>query len=217
MSRRIDLDIATHRYTVDGIPAQRSVTQVLQPLYHFDGVPEYVLEKARARGTIVHQAVHYLFQRDLDEAAFATDFPPWVGYVHAAKHFLDDSRFVSALNEHRVFSDRHQIAGTIDCLGVLDGHAALIDFATGRPSDVAKDLQTAGYLALALEWQAHDPALAAFLACHKVIRRYALHLRADGSFRVESYTDPRDISHFLTLAAAQQIVMARRPVVVEVA
>jgi hypothetical protein len=86
---------------------------------------------------------------------------------------------------------------------------ALLDFA-GDPADAAKDLQTAGYLALALEWQADDPALAAFLAAHPVIRRYALQLRADGSFRVESYTNPRDVSHFLALAHAQQIVMMRR-------
>lgn len=218
MTRRIELEVASHRYTVDGVPAQRSVTEILRPLHRFEHVPDYILDEARQRGTLVHQAVHYLFQHDLNERLFAEDYPMLVGYVAAAKAFRDSRRFASALNEHRVYSDRHDIAGTIDCLGVLDGHGALIDFATGRPQDAAKDLQTAGYLALALEWQAHDPALEAFLSAHKFVRRYALQLRRDGTFLVEAYADPRDIAQFLTLADAQRIVAARlRREVAEVA
>jgi hypothetical protein len=111
------------------------------------------------------------------------------------------------LNEHRVYSDRFEVAGTIDCLGLLDGQAVLLDFATGRPQDVCKDLQTAGYLALALEWQEEDVPLAAFLSAHKVVRRYAVQLRASGTF-VVSYADPRDHA-FRTLVRAQR--MSRRP------
>jgi hypothetical protein len=113
------------------------------------------------------------------------------------------------LNERRIASRRHQVAGTLDCLGTLDGTAVLLDFKTGRPDDVAADLQTAAYHALAAEWAEEDDALARFFAEHPVVRRFAVQLRKDATFRIEAYADPRDFRDFLTLVAAQQIVTRR--------
>jgi hypothetical protein len=213
MTRRLDFDPATHTYAVDGIRIQRSVTGVLQAsgLVDFSSLPAFVLERAQVRGTTVHRAIHFFNEHDLDVDAFARDYPEWIGYVEAWMTFCDQRRFVACLNEHRVYSDRLEVAGTIDCLGLLDGQAVLLDFATGRPADVCKDLQTAGYLALALEWQTDDVPLAAFLSAHPMVRRYAVQLRASGSFVVEAYSDPRDLTHFRTLVEAQRIVAARRP------
>jgi hypothetical protein len=124
---------------------------------------------------------------------------------------------VPVLNEQRVASRRHQVAGTIDCLGVLDGTAVLVDFKTGRPADVACDLQTAAYLALAFEWAADDDGLQTFIARYPMIRRCAVQLRRDATFRVESYVQPTDFRDFLTLVSAQRIVTARRGEAFEVA
>jgi len=47
------------------------------------------------------------------------------------------------------------------------------------------------------------------------IRRYAVQLRKDGTFRVEPYANPNDYAEFLTLLRAQQIVDRRRPATIE--
>ena len=210
-------DAPSHTYTLDEQPVWRSVTGVLKAagLVDFAGVPGGVLEAARTRGTIVHQAIHFYNERDLDLAAFGADFPDYAGYLEAWITFCQAREFQPVLNEHRVASRRLNLAGTIDCLGVLDGRAALIDFATGDPANVAKDLQTAGYLLLAREWAPEDPAIALFLEAHPVVSRYAVQLRADGRCSIEAYTDPTDTRSFLALVEAQRVVAARGRVEVD--
>jgi hypothetical protein len=60
---------------------------------------------------------------------------------------------IPALCEVRVFSRRHQFAGTFDLLGVWHKAGGLIDYKTGNPNHVAADLQTAAYLGALLEMQ----------------------------------------------------------------
>jgi hypothetical protein len=200
-----------HRYVLDGEPL-RSVTGVLRDsgLIDFSHIPSATLEAARARGTAVHHAVHYFNEGDLDVAAFRQDFPECAGYLDAWIGFCHERRFEALINERRIASRIHRLAGTLDCLGVLDGHAVLLDFATGNPAECAKDLQTAGYLLLAQEWAAEDGLLHSFFLRHPVVRRYAVALRADGSCRVEPYTNRSDYRDFLALASARAIVEARR-------
>jgi hypothetical protein len=209
--RGLTFDDASHTYRLDGerVP---SVTGILKAsgIINFDGIPEHVLETARRRGTAVHHAIHYYNEHDLDLDAFTQDYPDYLGYLEAWQTFCLQRRFTAVLNEHRVASRRHRVAGTLDCLGLLDGVAVLVDFATGHPADVAKNLQTAAYFALALESAADDPALDAFISAHPVIKRYAVALRRDGSFTLEPYPDPRDIRKFFALCEAQRIVAEHR-------
>jgi PD-(D/E)XK nuclease superfamily len=213
MTRGLVFHTDPHRYELDGelVP---SVTQVLTRagLIDFSNVPGYVREAALERGRVVHQAIHYYNEHDLDLAAFQSSFPQYVRYVDAWISFCAQRRFTAVLNETRVASRRHRIAGTLDCLGVLDDVAVLLDFKTGRPGDVAADLQTAAYLALALEWaeDSDDQRLRNYLGVYPVVRRYGVQLLGDGSFRVEAYATPSDWRDFATLLAAQQIVDARR-------
>jgi hypothetical protein len=205
---------ATHTYDLDGVRVP-SVTGILKAssLIDFSRVPPSELDRARVRGTVVHQAIHYFNERDLDVDRFCAEFPDYAGYLRAWIAFTEERRFVPRFNEYRVASRRHQVAGTIDCLGVLDGHGALLDFATGRPEDVAKDLQTAAYHGLAREWAdgGHDPALDAFFAGHGlVVRRAAIALKRDGRFSVHAYADPSDWRTFTTLVEAQRIITTRR-------
>jgi PD-(D/E)XK nuclease superfamily len=199
-----------HTYELDGVRVP-SVTGVLHlaGLINFDHVPPSILAAALERGRIVHQAIHFWNERDLDVANFDRQFPACAPYLHGWITFTEQRRFVPVLNEVRVASRRHQVAGTLDCLGTLDGTAVLLDFKTGRPDDVAADLQTAAYHALAAEWAEEDDALARFFADHPVVRRFAVQLRKDATFRIEAYADPRDFRDFLTLVAAQQIVTRR--------
>jgi len=205
-----------HVYELDGLRVP-SVTGVLQRagLTDFSHIPPSILGAALERGTQVHRAVHFYNEHDLDVAAFRATFPEYIGYLQAWINFTEQRHFVPVLNEHRVASRRHLVAGTVDCLGVLDGVGVVVDFKTGHPKDVAADLQLAAYVALAMEWASEcdeDPALELFFSQHKVVRRHAVQLRADGTFRVETYADPRDFRDFLTLVAAQQIVARRRDV-----
>jgi len=207
----LTFDEPTHTYELEGRRAP-SVTQVIKRagLINFDGIPAGTLDAARRRGTICHQAIHFYNEQDLDLDAFRADFPSYAPYVDAWISFCAQRRFTSELNELRVASLNYHVAGTLDCLGWLDGAPVLLDFATGRPSDVAKDLQTAAYHALALEWAEHEPALAGYFERAKgAVRRYAVALRADGTFKLEPYSDPRDARQFFALLTAQQIVDAR--------
>lgn len=219
MPKGLTFEPLSHVYTLDGrvVP---SVTGILRyaGLIDFSSIPGPVLEKARARGSVVHSAVHYFNENDLDLDAFFRDFPDWTGYLEAWLRFTDQRQFKAALSEHRVASRRYQVAGTVDCFGYLDGEPVLLDFATGNPADVAKDLQTAAYYALGLEWagDGDDPALATFLSSARGgVRRYGVALRKDGTFRVEPYTGAADFRDFLTLVAAHRIVTTRRGAVAD--
>lgn len=219
MTKGLTFEPVAHTYTLDGkrVP---SVTAILRHagLIDFSAIPGPVLATARTRGTVVHSAVHYFNENDLDLDAFFRDFPDWTGYLEAWLRFTDQRTFHAVLNEHRVASRRYQIAGTVDCFGYLDGEPVLLDFATGNPADVAKDLQTAAYHALALEWAADgdDDALAGFLSSARGgVRRYGVALRKDGTFSVEPYTNAADFREFLTLVAAHRIVATRRTTVAD--
>jgi len=208
----LTFDPARHEYFFHGTKVWRSVTGVLQAAgaIDFSGIPEFILERARLRGSHVHQAIHYFNEGDLDLRAFVADFPDYSGYLDAWLSFRQQRSFVPILNEHRIYSRRLNVAGTIDCLGLLDGQAALVDFATGRPEDVAKHWQTAGYLIIAMEWAPDDPDLARFLSNHPVVRRYAVALRRNGSFQLEPYTSPSDMREFVTLVQAQRLIAIRK-------
>jgi len=200
----------THEYKLDGafVP---SVTGILRAsgVVDFSGVRPDVLESARVRGVVVHQAIHYVNERDLDVDQFCRDYPDYAGYLRAWLAFVSQRNFLPVFCEYRVASARYRIAGTIDCLGILDGAGALIDFATGNPADAAKDLQTAAYHGIAHDYAQHDRRLGDFLSRY-VVRRYAVALSRDGSFSVEAYRDPSDWRTFLTLLSAEQIRTNRR-------
>lgn len=204
-----------HRYELDGAEVP-SVTGVLRAsgLIDFSQIPPSILEAARERGTKVHQAIHYWGDGDLNVLEFARDFPDLIGYLESWMRLIDSGRLLTILREYRVASRRHRAAGTLDWLGVFDGHAAIIDFATGDPDDAFKDLQTAGYCILGREWKDEpgEGVLRAFFEHHPFVARYSVRLTKTGSLpKITPYTNPRDFSEFAALVAAQHIVKARKP------
>lgn len=221
-------DREQHAYTLHGVRVP-SVTGILkaQGLIQLDHIPSFVLERARKRGSDVHALLHYFNEGDLDTG----DVDPWdlsrldpvvlqamdlgsvdhayVGYIAGWQHFLRQRNFQILLCEHRIASRRHRVAGTLDCLGILDDEGALIDFKTGDPDDVAADLQTAAYLGISYEWSELDAKLKDILDTLKTIRRYSVRLRRDGKFTVERYDNPRDYTDFCTLTAAYHLAVER--------
>lgn len=194
-----------HAYFLNG-RRYPSVTQILrmQGVVRFNGVPDYVLERARQRGADVHRLVHYYNEGDLDMSSVD---PSYAGYLAAWRQCVKERRLRPLLCEYRIASASHRVAGTLDFLCESGGEGWLFDFCTGQLEKLAKHLQTAGYLGLAYEWAevAKDAQLAAVLARHNRWRRAGVRLRADGTFRVLEYTDTRDFGRFFTLVDAFHI------------
>jgi hypothetical protein len=188
----IDFDEAAHTYRVNG-EVWPSVTTILRAagLINFDGVPDYILRGAQARGTRVHKAAHYLTEGTLDWSSVSDEDR---GYVEAAARFIADAKFEVCGQERRLAHGVHRYAGTCDIVGWWHGAYAVGDFKTGNPADVAADLQLAAY-AEALryspvpEWFDVTPAAP--------IQRVSIRLSKDGRYSAELYTSPRDFSLFL--------------------
>jgi len=202
---------AAHEYFLDG-PQVPSVTGVLrdQSLVDFSGVPPFILERARQRGTAVHALCHFYNENDLDWTSVDPTYRP---YVEAWVACVAERHIVPLLCERRLASRRHRVAGTLDLLAEIDGDGWLLDFATGDPEDAAKDFQTAAYLGLALEWASEDQRLADVLKRFQRWRRASVRLMKTGLFRVTEYTDARDYARFQTLAAAWHIRTERGAIV----
>jgi hypothetical protein len=204
-------DHAAHRYFLDGHQVP-STTGILRDsgLIFLDGIPAFILEAARKRGSAVHQLVHYFNEDDLDWASVDAAYKP---YVEAWIQYRQEAQLRVLLCEYRVASRRHRVAGTLDLLCEIGDDGWLIDYKSGDPEDVAADFQTSSYLGMAMEWALEDPRLAAVLRRHTRWRRAAVRLMKTGSFRVTEYTDPRDYSRFQTLAAAWHIRHERGAIV----
>src|SRR6185312_4282164 len=166
---------ADHSYVVDGVPCV-SVTTVLQPLQMFDGIPAAVLERARVFGSHVDAACNLLVRGELDWPSLHPNLMP---YVNAAAAFLRESRIVITGNQVRVGSSRMRAAGTIDLVGILNGHEGLFDFkATHAVAPRTVGPQTAGYDYLYRDQRGGRPR-----------KRFCVHLSPSG-YKVIPLTDP---------------------------
>lgn len=226
----LTFDPSEHVYMLAGTRAP-SVTQILDltGASDFSGIPPGRRADVLERGTVVHRALQLVndgrlthpagpLHGDLDLAHFEAARPEWAGYVHSYLGLLETGRLLPMFAEHRVGNFAPRYCGTIDVLGVFDGEAALLDFATGDPRDAAKDLQTAGYVLAARAWSETpgEDALRVFHDVHPFVRRYAVQLHADGALpTLTPYTDPRDFSTFLLLAHAVNAITARRAAAVD--
>jgi hypothetical protein len=192
-----------HEYYLDGVLTPSNTTILKDSgLIRFDGVPEHILEAARRRGSAVHQLCHFDNEGDLYHASVDDAYRP---YLEAWQRCRRDRGITVLLCEHRIASRTHRVTGTLDLLCESDGDGWLLDYATGDPASCAKFLQTAGYLGMALEWQAEDRELARVLGRHSRWRRASVRLCRDGSFRFKEYEDAREYARFQILASAWHI------------
>jgi hypothetical protein len=192
-----------HDYYLDGVLTP-SMTQILRDsgLIRFDGVPAFILEAARKRGSAVHQLCHYANEDDLDPTSVDDAYR---GYLDAWLRCRAERGIRPLLCERRIASRRHRVTGTLDLLCAIDGDGWLLDYATGDPVNCSKNFQTAGYLGLAMEWKSEDRELANVLHRFQRWRRGSVRLRKDGSFLFREYTDVREYARFQILAAAWHI------------
>jgi PD-(D/E)XK nuclease superfamily len=173
----------THIYYLDEqeIP---SVTQVLEPLMELEGIPRDILEEAAAFGTHVHEACALMLHKQLE---WRTLDPKLVPYVSAAKKFIQEAGVIVLRIEHRMCDPSLKVAGTLDLLGVIDKHTAIIDWKSTATMSKTTGLQLAAYDHL------HRRSLGG-----RPLRRYGVQLRADGDYRLIEYKDSRDANWFFS-------------------
>lgn len=188
----LSFDEPTHTYALhhDGGPVEAlpSVTTILRTvgLINFEGVPEPVLEKARARGTRVHKAAQFLTEGTLD---WPSVDEAERGYVIAYGKFLADARFEVLAQEQRLWHPVHRFAGTTDAVGYWDGGPAVADLKSGDADAVGARFQLAAYEACLralppLEWLDFAPSTP--------IARISIAVRKNGTYKADVYRDPGD-------------------------
>lgn len=174
----LTLDEATHTYRLGDrvLPSVTQITATIAPLF---GIPRDVLEAKADLGTAVHRATQFYDEGDLD----ADSLPELVSpYLRAYAKFLNESEARWTHIEHRVCHHGAGYAGTLDRVGYLrgaKGGLSLVDLkATYRIAPIY-GVQTALY-AHALDG--------------KVRYRFALQLKPDGTYRLQEFRDPSDLS-----------------------
>lgn len=173
-------DEANHRYTRRGLPCI-SVTQALSLLRN-ESADVFFTEGGRERGKRVHAMIDLDVQGRLDIGALDE---PTLDYYVQWDEFRQRTNFQPILCEQPVYSDAHDVAGTLDLYGMLDGVPTLIDVKTGLVNELAGP-QTAAYKAMGVRLQI-IPATA---------RRRVLDLKPNRWRLTDEYTGMADIEMF---------------------
>lgn len=186
----LTFDEASHTYRYDGrvVP---SVTQLLDKLHDFSGVPEAILTAAKERGTYVHQMCEMFDRDELDIPRVPEQY---LGYLNAWEAFTVEYGPVWAGIEDRGYSRHFGYAGTMDRRGTLPRMFSpsvrwILDIKTSIDAHPVWGMQTAAYRQITAE-QDMQYALA---------RRATVQLRADGRFKFNTWDDPDDWPAFQAL------------------
>ena len=183
----IDFDEANHLYFVNGKQTP-SVSSILSPLVDFSYVPRETLEYASQRGTAVHRATELYDLGTLDDESVDEAVRP---YLDAWKRFRQDTGFVPRLIERRVHHADYGYCGTIDREGCMTELA-------GSPQAII-DIKTPVHLGpvVGLQLAAYQEALRS--EGFQVDLRFAVQLRSDGNYRLQSYIEKSDFGVFVAL------------------
>lgn len=185
-SPELHLDEATHTYTLGGrvLPG---VTGVLEnALREMEGIPEHVYKAAGEFGQHVDSACHLFDHRNLDWESLDPRLMP---YVRGYEKFIYDSSVTIIASKKRVHHPARGYAGEMDKLILMRGLARPCVLDVKSSSIVPKSVgpQTAAYREayVAMGNEADQ-------------RRYSLHLRPDGTYRLDRLNDQADYSVFLS-------------------
>lgn len=183
MDTALHFDPAAHRYTY-GDRELISVTTVLKVCGLITS--HNYTEEAAERGTAVHAAVQALSCEQ--PVTVSEDHAP---YVDAYLAFLAQGKFGTEASEERVCDPVLGYAGTLDLRGLFAGHtsgADLIDVKTGTVP----------------EWVGYQTAAYARLVPQRPVRRWALNLRGNGTYKLEPLTKRTDEQVFLAALLVAQ-------------
>lgn len=187
MADTLQFEESTHTYTLGGrrLP---SVTQILKPLYKFNGISPETLNAKAALGTAVHLACELLDKNDLDEETEEgrAGLVAVAGYLAGYKLFLRDMKPVVIANEMKMHHPTMLYAGTLDRRYAIGAHEWDVDLKSTVSMSPIVGLQTAAYT---------EMQRASGLS-KKPARRGALQLFPDGKYKLHEFNDPADLPTF---------------------
>lgn len=182
----LTFDPSTHEYRDDGAIVPH-VTQVIDGLVDFSGIPESVMAATRDRGQAVHLLTEYHDRGELDEESLPEELR---GFHAAYVRFLHESGFSPTAIEQIVYSEKYRYAGKLDRIGTMKSRGrevvALVDIKAVSSVAAAVGPQTAAYQQAAAE-----------TGIRNISARYALQLRGDGTYKLHECADRSDLSVFL--------------------
>lgn len=181
----LTFDSDTHTYFFNG-KRVKSVTQILAAVTDFSMVQKETLEWKRQLGTAVHLATELYDQNDLDFSSIDKNVEP---YLDAWAVFKADSGIEILEVEQRIFHPVMMYAGTLDRIGLINGEVAVLDIKTSSTLSKTVGMQLAAY----------QEAIGAINNKKRPIARYAVQLKADGTYRLQKYEDKRDFMNFVSL------------------
>jgi len=148
-------------------------------------------EEGATRGTYVHQACHYYDMGELDEESLDPILAP---YVEGWKKFRADTGVTILKCEERIDNERLGVTGKPDRIMAWPGVGFdVIDIKSGSPSDWTA-IQLAAYKLLLIEDTKNDD-------WPRVLKRFAVNLPGDGTYKVKEYKDRGDEGIFLAALA----------------
>lgn len=169
-----------HVYRKDGrvVPG---VTRVVDMLRDFSKIPRAIREDKAELGDLVHKATSLDYRGELDEGTVDDEVRP---YLTAWRTFLAEVKPEILSDEEYVYSGVYDFAGTLDHRMIIGAAEGVLDKKTGV-QDLADAVQVSAY------------AEAAYPTRRQIMKRWALYLRPDGTYRLQNYTD-----HFHVFTAA---------------
>lgn len=179
----IEYDDATHTYRAGGVVVP-SVTQVLGAFFPLpSAIPADVLERKRQIGTDAHLATELWDQDDLDEDSITPEIRP---YLDAWISFREREKFVPTEIEKLVYHPALGYAGRLDRNGLLAGEEFKLDIKTSSAISPVTGPQTAAY----------QEAERSGLDVSVPMRRGAVQLLPDGTYRFKEFTERTDFAVF---------------------
>lgn len=182
----LTFDEALHRYYWHGKPVP-GVTSVIDDLLDWSAIPLEHRERVLAEGRAIHAMAEWHFAGELDAV------PDWMAGRHRALlAFIEEKRFEPIAIEQRVYHPLHQYAGTLDLRGRMLYQGAQITAFL----DIKRSLY--GGRVTGVQIAAYQGAYAAENKGEgENDRRFALHLGADGKYRLEEFESRNDFGVFV--------------------
>lgn len=175
-----------HVYTL-GNKRLPSVTTVLESvLRDMEGIPEHLVAAAGEFGQHVDTACDLFDRAILDWEALDTRLVP---YVRGYEKFIKESGAVIIASKKRVYHPKHLYAGEVDKLVVFLGNLrpCVLDIKSSSILPRSVKPQTAAY---------REALVASNIATGPT--RYSVHLRPDGTYRLDRHNNSADFSIFLS-------------------
>jgi hypothetical protein len=175
-----------HRYWINGTTPIRGVNETIE---QFIAKSPWIEEWYRDRGSLAHDAIKLALRNDLDWDTLDPELAP---FVKAALLFMADTGWKPVAIEEKLYSPTLWVAGEPDLVTLMPGRRpmhAIVDWKLGGPC-APYQLQTAGYKLIV-----EENGL-------PIDRRLCVHLRRDGTYRVRTHRNARDLVAFTGMAQA---------------